>query len=813
MEDTATAETARETASKELLLKVQDILTQIDGWRTSSFLSDRRYAELLRHFNGGDLEVYTDKTGVERAHYANFNVARSRLLKIARERLQGYYSKLGIFDVRLTGERIKGVPGLELACNESLSKVLRSDMRMTPHYRATVEDGILSGRGVMWKKMKTQLVPERGRLLAHPDAIAAQKDDSLAEWGFADTVKAAELFKIARDSSDGPIKSQAKALLKAITERHNTETTPINWPAETEPWEQFDTTLRMTDYGRKALSTVIPCYWYFEKDLSGVPGKRPVSVYCVARHGVDLSLVADDHGKVSADWKREPNNAQGMIYQKKNCFEHSGECLWLFTIGEQFGGKPTLGRIKGEGEIQYSADIRIQKMLNSMLRRIEVENMSLHQDDGTSSRKQLDDFASAPLRDGDMIPPGVKFIERRFGDKPLSGMMQFVGLLSGYAADHAAVDTGHSDAPREENFKDQVLERLNDRVAAKTITESAWSDCLDMLAKEVGHLIFDATLTTSDQAWEFREAFFDAVKESGFDIKPRGSTQEKGYFDLPVIKEDDFKDAVKVSARRNPGHGDMAVAMARADANVALAQMTGPEAVKRAVFEKAVLVAGGDVQKAASLLGGMPDAMAAAQDADVHNAEMQMAAILSAGVKLTPQAEDNPFIHTAVQMTLLEGALAGYQSDGGWTRNDMRCWDAALAHAIEDVMRIPIEQAKKASIQRIKAVQATAASLPIFEQGEPAVDPIAAAKLKLAEDEQSRKREKDASAEQRWIRTQMNREEMGQRQMALQEFGAVSSTSRLEKEQAGKQASRQLGDAIALNTATAPPEPSPASAP
>jgi hypothetical protein len=58
----------------------------------------------------------------------------------------------------------------------------------------------------------------------------------------------------------------------------------------------------------------------------------------------------------------------------------------------------------------------------------------------------------------------------------------------------------------------------------------------------------------------------------------------------------------------------------------------------------------------------------------------------------------------------------------------------------------------------------------------------------------------------------MNREEMGQRQMALQEFQAVSSTSRNEKEQAGKQASRQIGDAIALNAATAP-EPEPAKAP
>ena len=67
---------------------------------------------------GDQLEVVTDKTGVEVAHYANFGVARSRLLQIARVRMQGYYSKLEIFDVRLTVETLKQVPGLELACND-----------------------------------------------------------------------------------------------------------------------------------------------------------------------------------------------------------------------------------------------------------------------------------------------------------------------------------------------------------------------------------------------------------------------------------------------------------------------------------------------------------------------------------------------------------------------------------------------------------------------------------------------------------------------------------------------------------------------
>ncbi|NBU83475.1 MAG: hypothetical protein EBS21_02515 [Sphingomonadaceae bacterium] len=792
MEDPETDEgPAHEAAEKELLLKVQSILTRIDQWRTLSYHADRRYAELLRHFNGGYLQVFTDpKTGVDMAHYANFNVARSRLLKISRERRQPYFGKLGIFDVKLTKPELKAMPGLELACNEALSKIIRSDGRMTPHYRANVEDAILTGRGVMWRKMKTQLVPERGRLLAHPDAIAATKDDSLGEWAFASTVKAAELFRIAKDSKDEGIKSQAESLLKAIVKRHSPEQTPLNWPLATEPWEVFDATLRLTEYGRRALDTVIPCFWYFEKDLSGPPSERPVSVYCVARHGVDLSIVTDDSGKVSSKKKEGPDAAEGMIYRKEKCFASVSECCWLFTIGEQFGGEPTLGRIKGEGEIQYAADIRIQKMLNSMLRRIEVENMTLFKNSGASKRA-LDDLASNPLRDQDVIPEGIDFIERRFGDKPLSGMMQFVGLLSGYAADHAAVDTGHTDSPREENFKDQVLERMNDRVAAKTITESEWGDCLDPVADTIGYLIFDAVLVKADQAWEFREMFFKELKAAGFEMAAK-----------------DFKDGVSVSARRLPGHGDMAVAMARADANIALAQMTGPEAVARAVFEKAVLVAGGDVQKAAALLGGIPGGPKAPEGMDVHNAQMQMASILAAGVQLTPQADDNPFIHTAVQMTLLEGALAGYQQDGGWSKNDMRCWDAALAHAIADVMRIPIDKAKQASIQRIKALQATASGLPVFDQGQPPIDPVDAAKLQLAQDEQARKREKDQTAQERWVRTQMHREERDADMLALQQHSVIASNSRLDKEQSGKQASRQLSDAIALNEATAP-EPKP----
>ena len=795
MDESTTEESpAHESAENEMRLKVESILSQVDEWRQLSYHADRRYAELLRHFNGGDLEVMTDSTGKEVAYYANFNVARSRLLKISRERMQGYYSKLGIFDVKLTGE-MSGIPGLELAANEALSKIFRSDMRMTPHYKATVEDGILVGRGVLWRRDSTQIIPERGRLLAHPDCIAAQRDDSLGEWAFASTVKAADLFRIAQKSKDEDVKAQAKRLLQAIVKRHCPEATPFNWPTDDQPWEFLDTSLRATGYGRKALATVIPCYWYFEKDLSGNPSERPVSVYCVARHGVDLSMVADDKGKVSAKENRGKDCAEGLIYKKDNAFKDSAECLWLFTIGEQFGGEPTLGRIKGEGEIQYSADIRIQKMLNSMLRRIEVENLTLFKNSGNASKKELDDLAANPLRDHDVLPEAIEFVERRFGDKPLNGMMQFVGLLSGYAADHAAVDTGHTDAPREENFKDQVLERLNDRVAAKTISESAWSDSLDLLAQMVGKLIFDATLVKSDEAWQFREAFFTELKDAGYDID-----QSK------------MKGKAKVQARRNPGHGDMGVAMARADANIVLAQMTGPEAVERAVFEKAVLVAGGDVQKAIALIGKQPGGQAE-QGEDAENAQNQMAAILAAGVMLTPQANDNPYIHTAVQMTLLEGALAGYQQDGGWTKNDMRCWDAAFAHAIQDIARIPMEDMKKESMKRVKALQTTAAALPIFEQGQPAVDPVDQAKLQLAAAEAERKRQKDATADEHWQRTQTHREQVAADTLALQQHQAISSGVRLDREAAGKQASRQLSDAIAINEATTPePQPEPVAA-
>jgi hypothetical protein len=787
MDESLTESPEPESAKEEMELKVQSILSLVDEWRELSYYDDRRYAELLRHFNGGDLEVMTDETGVETAHYANFNVARSRMLKISRERMQGYFSKLGIFDVKLTKPALKGVPGLELAANEAISKIFRTDGRLTPRYRTTVEDGILVGRGVLWRRDATQIVPERGRLLAHPDCIAAQRDDSLGEWAFASTVKAGDLFGIARKSKDPGIKAQAKRLLQAIVKRHSPEATPFNWPLHDEPWEYLDTRLRCTHYGRKALSTVIPCYWYFEKDLSGNPGDRPVSVYCVARHGVDLSIISDDTGKVSSKLNRQIDCAEGLIYQKNHAFKDSTDCLWLFTIGEQFGGEPTLGRIRGEGEIQYAADIRIQKMLNSMLRRIEVENLTLFKNSGTASKKELDDLASNPLRDQDVIPEGIEFVERRFGDKPLNGMMQFVSLLSGYAADHAAVDTGHTDAPREENFKDQVLERLNDRVAAKTIAESAWSDCLDLLARMIGTLIFDATLVKSDEAWFFREAFFTELQDAGYEMTAA-----------------DFKGGARVLARRNPGHGDMGVAMARANENIVLAQMTGPEAVERAVFDKAVLVAGGDVQKAIYLLGKPPAGEVKQQGDQAEQAQNQIAAILAAGVMLTPAAEDNPYIHTAVQMTLLEGALAGYQQDGGWSRNDMRCWDAAFAHAIQDIARIPLEDMKKESLKRVKALQATAAALPVFEQGQPQIDPVEQAKLQLAAAESERRRQKDATSDEHWQRTQAHREQRDADMLALQQHQAIATEVRLGKEAAGKQASRQLSDAIDLNDATTP---------
>lgn len=791
MENTSLPDTSADALRKKLRTKVDQILKSVDTWKELWFHADKKESELLRHFNGGDLQVMSDASGHQVTYYANFNVARSRLLKIARERLQPYYSKLGIFDVKITNPKLKETPGLELACNEAMSQMLRSDGRQTPHYCANVKDAILTGRGVLWRRTPTQMVMERARLLAHPDCISAIKDDTLGEWAFRSTVRAGELHTIIKKSKDAPIREQARRVLQSIIDRNEPNGSPPNWPEEESAWEAVYEECRDTTYGATALSTAVPCYWYFEKDMSGPPGDRPVSVYCVARHGVDLSLASGDDGKVSSKRTEATHHAEGMIYRKEKAFDRAEDCTWLFTIGEEFGGQPTLGRTKGEGEIQYAADIRIQKMLNSVLGRIEVENLTLWESDGTASKSQIDDLSQNPLRDHDIIPQGIKFIERRFGDKPLSGMMQFIGLLSGYAADHAAVDTGHTDAPREENFKDQVLERLNDRVAAKTITESAWGDCLDPMAAVIGHLIFNETLTKNDEAWEFREMFFALLKEAGFDIKAA-----------------DLKDGVKVTARRNPGHGDMGVAMARADANVALAQMTGPEAVQRAVFEKAVLVAGGDVQKAATLLGGIPGGPKAPDGPDVHNAQMQMAMILAAGVQLTPGPEDNPYIHTAVQMTLLESALAGYQQDGGWSQNDMRCWDAALAHSIADVTRMPLEDAKKASMKRIKAIQTTAGALPIFAQGEPPVDPVMQAKVELAAAELDRKRQKDASADAKWERTQEHREKRDGDMMALQQHTILSSNARQDGKLAAEDASRKLSDAISLNAATAPkPEP------
>jgi len=781
---------APDATKSEMTEKVDSILHLVDDWKQKNFHANRNYAELLRHFNGGNLTVAKDKEGKEVAAYANFNVARSRLQKIGREMMSIYYSKMGIFDLKITGEDLKKTPGLELAANEALAKIFRSDMRFTPQYETTVQDAILCGRGVMWRRSKTHIIPERARLLADPSCMASVRDDSFAEWAFESTVKAADLFRISKSTEDPELKSQAAKLLKAIVNRHSCESTLLNWPVH-EEWEDFETVLRTTTVGRQALATVIPCYWYFEKDLSGNPGKRPVTVFCVARHGVDLSIVSGDDGKVSSSKTETKDAAEGMIFRKKDAFDDVTDCVWLLGRNQQFGGAPTLGACKGEGEIQYTGDIRIQKMLNSMVRRIEVENLILLKNTGGGNKNEIDNFSKLPISDQDIIPEGVDFVEKRFGDKPLAQMMGFVDMLSGYAADHAAVDTGHTDAPQDEDFKAQVMERLQDRAAAKSVSESAWTDGLDKLATALGVALFDSTLVDADEAKMLQDEFFKELEDAGFkDIKPK-----------------DFKGNVRMSARRMPGHGDPAVAMARADANIALAQMTGPEAVKRAVFEKAVLVNGGDYQKAITLLGGVPDGPAEPQSMDVHIASAQMSLILSSGVQLAPQAGDNPFVHTMVQMSVLENMLGNFQKLGGWTAFEQSCWDAALAHAIADVMRMPMEDAQKESMKRIKVIQMAAYRLEVFKQGEPEVDPLDLMKLQQNAEELARKKQKDLDGNQKWVITQQNRETMGGRQMALQERQTIVNESRLEKKDSRDAASQSLNDAISLNEATRPEPP------
>lgn len=772
-EKTGTTGTGKDSGG-EMRRRVERIMIQVDSWRELNWDAEEFYQEQIRHFNGGALVV--DTSGEGREYASNFNIARSRLLKISRERHQSYYSKLGIFELKVIRKDMKDQAGMELAANEALARVLRADLRFFPNYGAIIDDAILAGRGVLWRSWETQSVPKWGRILCHPDCLASQRDDSFAEWAFADSITAGELFRIARKSKSAGIRSQAKRILDKILERNTTDESPLNFTSD-EPWELYDDTMRSSRNGLQALNTVIPCYWYFEKDMSGPPNKRPVSVYCVARHGVDLSVVKDDNGNKSV---MAANAVEGLIFERKNAFKDSGRCLWLFTIGAQFGGKPTMGRLKGEGAIQYPADIRIQKMLNSLMLRVEVENKILYKPTaGAVNQKKLEDLQGRPLRDGDVIPDGVDFVLNRFSDKPITQMMGLVSELMNFAADHAAVDTGHVDAPRQETFKDQVLERLQDRASAKSITESKWADCLDMLARTLGDLFFDMALTEEDEAWEFREMFLQEMKDAGYEMKAS-----------------DLKKAFRVSARRQPGHGDPGVAMARADMNIALAQMSGPEALAKAIFEKAVLVAGGDVQKAINMFGepagGKP------MTSDAQEAQIQMALILSSGINLEPQPGDNPMIHAAVQMTVLEQALGGHQQDGGWTKEDARAWDAGLAHTIKDVMRVPDDDMRKPMLKRIKQVQQAAAGFAIFEQGQPPVDPAKQADLQLKAQELQRKKDKDADATRRWEISQQHREDQSGDNLALQQHSIIASGSRADREQASKESSRRIGDALAL---------------
>lgn len=770
-------------------LKASQILKNIDRWRSDAYTADLDLAELMRHFNGGALEV-EDANGECRERRPNLLFGNKHITRPIQQLLAVYDDGLGMIDIQV---KRAATPQRRIMLQRVLNLVVNEEVQRTQRlfwpFRSMCGDAVIWGRGCLWRDSVYDWVPKYGRPRFPWDAPTDITDDGFTDWAFPGTMTIGDIVSrleriqsVADDDSHWNKKAMA-AFATKIARRHQPDDAPFPSLNEDDP-VSFRVQMEGRSDGRDTLSRVVPVYWYFCKRFDGQnASERPVDLYCVAGYGAIESV--DASSETPGLKINRGNGETEVLFHQPRAFESILDCFWPFTLDVNIGGDPLMRRSRGLGVQIYDLDVRIQGGVNTMIEGAEFDFAPLFHASDTQAEIELQAISGTKLRPYDVIPTGARFAEKPRNGRPYGSMLEMTQLISGEMRDSAATAYGGGAAvgERKDELEVQVLERQNQRIMSVKALMTDFCRRGDNLCDAIVKTIFHRDLIEGDPAFSLQEKVRERLEEWGVSWEEiRGVP----WHDLPAVQ-------MSATMRRLPGHGDPGLALNRARQMMPVAAGIGPEAVRYAQRQMVSAIHGGDFRLAMELV---PDTPAPQDVQQIQMAQGQSALALTTLIPPQPGPADNAMIHAPVHLQILQAQVEVTAQGGGrWQMKDQKGFEALAAHTVADVKTLSAVDPNSAK-QMERAVQQLVGKAQQFEVGSPdQPDPVDLMKLQLAQRAQHVKEVKTIDDMQHRKEAQIHRED----QAAFQQNLQLAHLSEAEKAGAVKRATSLASTAHAVS--------------
>ena len=758
------------------------ILALIDRWRSDAYTSDLDLAELMRHFNGGALEV-EDADGECRERRPNLLFGNKHISRPVQQLLSVYDDGLGLLDIRVQrASDGKRRTMIEALVNQIVNEEVQKTQRLFWPFRSMCGDAVIWGRGVLWRDSAYEWAPKYGRPRFPWNAPSDITSDAFADWAFSDQMMVGDIVHRLERIQTVPKgdshwdKSAMTAFVKAVVKRHENDAVQFPTLNEDDP-VTWRLNMEGNADGQKVLNTSVPVYWYFCKRFDSMrAGDRPVDLYCVPAYGAKEAVEKSDSSGLRLKINRDGAKVDVLFHQPK-AFDNILDCFWPFTIDVNIGGDPLLRRSRGLGVLIYDLDIRVQGAVNTMFDGAEFDFAPLFQASDQQAEMELQAISGTKLRPFDVIPTGARFAEKPRGTRPYGSMFELTQLFSSEMAESAATNYGGGAAPGQgrQELEVQVLERQNSRIMSVKAMMNDFARRGDNLCAAIVGTIFRDDLFPSDPTFPLQEVVRQRLEEAGI------QWQEVSGANLTA------------TMRRLPGHGDTGLALNRARQMMQVAAGISPEASRWAQRQFVAAIMGNDFKLAMDLV---PESPAPSDVMQIQIAQGQSSVALTTLVPPQPGPQDNAMAHVPVHMQIMGAQIEAVTQGGGtWSMKDRKGFEALAAHTMADVktlmaMNPPAgKQAGQAVAQLIKQAER-------FEVG--AADqpsPVDMMKLQLAQRAQHVKEVKTIDDMQHRKQAQDHRED----QAAFQQNLQLAHLSETEKTGAVKRATSLAATAHAVS--------------
>jgi len=209
------------------------VLAVANQMRYDAWNYDRDRAELLRHYNGGALDIQDDQTNANpRMKRANLLLGHKFLARPIEQLTSTFDDGLGFIEAKVHNRDL--LPSrrviVEQTLNRCLNEVVQKSERLYWPYKANVADAVIFGIGTLYRDDPYDWCPKWGRAYFPWNAPADITSDQFADWCFLgeltleDIVARLDRAKKAKDA-DAP----AHWNLSLIHISEPTRRTPISY--------------------------------------------------------------------------------------------------------------------------------------------------------------------------------------------------------------------------------------------------------------------------------------------------------------------------------------------------------------------------------------------------------------------------------------------------------------------------------------------------------------------------------------------------------------------------------------------------------